>query len=370
MVRGVETACPLHHNLDNKIMNHFLKFAATWSILCVVQLDSCLPQPASVDYLGANKTLVPGKAWPCGMPDGIPVPERGAPVFEAAIKLDHVYDVGRTPYGQRKVYVIQSGTVTGDKLNGAIMAGGLDFELSFSNGAMEIEQVFIVKTTDGKYIYVRSAGTAADRSDVRMVPDFEAPNGSNFAWLNSGKYAGRRVVDAAAGTMKLSVFEISGVATETNSANLFQVTKPPGLPAQPWDYRRVASGEKRGDPLITENVTLGQSQSVGATKNGGRNIIPITGGTLSGKITGKILFGGADYQKLGNTPTLDARYLWQTEEGDVIIVRNAGPISSLVPTFEAPMDGKYSWLNKGTYLSSSPGMGAGGVSLNFYVSGN
>jgi hypothetical protein len=120
--------------------------------------------------------------------------------------------------------------------------------------------------------------------------------------------------------------------------------------------------------LIRENVALASSQSVGATKKGSRNIIPITGGTLTGKITGKVLPGGADYQNLGNPMTIDARYLWQTGEGDVIIVRNAGPMASLVPIFEVSVESKYSWLNKGTYLSSSPGMGAGGVGLTFYES--
>ena len=43
------------------------------------------------------------------------------------------------------------------------------------------------KTSSGQYIYVRSAGTGADTNDVRVVMDFEAPNASEFAWLNSGK---------------------------------------------------------------------------------------------------------------------------------------------------------------------------------------
>ena len=107
---------------------------------------------------------------------------------------------------------------------------------------------------------------------------------------------------------------------------------------------------------------------MGATKNGGRNVIPITGGNLSGKITGRILAGGADYQSLANPMTFDARYLWQTEEGDVIIVRNAGPVASLVPTFEVRVDSKHAWLNKGTYLSSSHAVGAGSVRLSFYES--
>jgi hypothetical protein len=276
--------------------------------------------------------------------------------------------VGRTPYGQRAVFVIQAGTVSGEKINGTIMPGGLDFQLSFSNGGMEIEEIFVLQTSDGRYIYLRSAGTAADPSDVRVVPDFEAPNTSAYSWLNMGKYVGRRAVDLAAKIMKISVYDVSGVDTAPDATSSIQVTKPADVRDQPWNYRKAAAGEKRGDQLITENVTLGASQSVGATKRGSRNIIPITGGIISGKITGKVLAGGADYQNLANPMTIDARYLWQTDEGEVIIVRNGGPMGLLAPVFEVRVDSKYSWLNKGLYLSSNPGMGAGGVKLIFYES--
>jgi hypothetical protein len=323
---------------------------------------------AAAGYEGAGKMLIPHKSWTCGMAEGIPVPDRGVLVFEANMKLDQIYDVGKTPYGQRQVFVIQGGTISGDKINGSVMQGGLDFQLSFSNGGMEIEEIFVLRTSDGKYIYLRSAGTAADRSDVRMVPDFEAPNASSYNWLNTGKYAGKRVLDLAAKTMKISVYDVSGAATAPDATNSIRVAKPADVQDQPWDYRKAAAGEKKGDQVISENVTLGASQSGGATKRGNRNIIPITGGTISGKITGKVLAGGADYQNLANPMTIDARYLWQTSDGEVIIVRNAGTMGLLAPAFEVQADSKYAWLNKGLYLSSNPGMGAGGVGLTFYES--
>ena len=319
-------------------------------------------------YGGTEKLLVPHKSWPCGMPEGIPVPERGVPVFEANMKLDQIYEIGKTPYGQRTVFVIQGGTVSGEKISGSVMPGGLDFQLSFSNGSMEIEALFVLRTADGKCVYLRIPGAAADQSDVRMVPDFEAPNSSSYSWLNSGKYAGRRVLDLAAKAMKIRVYDVSGVDIKTNSTNSVQVTKPADVLDQLWGYRRALAEEKRGEQLISENVTLGASQSVGAAKKGNRNIIPITGGILSGKITGKVLSGGADYQNLANPPTIDARYLWQTSDGEVIIVRNGGSFGLLAPSFEVRMDSKYAWLNKGLYLSSNPGPGSGGVGLAFYES--
>jgi hypothetical protein len=302
------------------------------------------------------------------MAEGIPVPEGGVPVFEASMKLDQVYDVGKTPYGHREVFVVRAGTVSGKAVSGSVMPGGLDFQLSFSNGAMEIEEIFVLQTGDGKYIYLRSAGTAADPSDVRMVPDFEAPNAGNYNWLNTGKYAGRRIMDPAARTMKIIVYDVSGTAIAPEATNSIQVTKPPDVQNQPWDYRKATAAEKRGDQVISENVTLGAGQSVGASKRGNRNIIPITGGTLEGKITGKVLAGGADYQNLANPMTIDARYLWQTGDGEVIIVRNGGSMGLLAPSFEVRVESKYAWLNKGLYLSSNPGMGVGGVKLTFYES--
>jgi hypothetical protein len=321
-----------------------------------------------VGYTGAGKMLIPHKSWPCGMAAGIPVPERGTLVFEANLKMDQAYSIGKTPYGLRDVYVFQEGTVSGQKINGSVMTGGLDFQLKFTNGGMEIEEIFVLRTSDGKYIFLRSAGTAADPGDVRMVPDFEAPNESAYSWLNTGKYAGRRVVDVAAKTLKISVYDVSAIAIAPDAKNSVQVTKPADVQDQPWDYRKATAEEKRGDELIRENVTLAASQMVGPAKKGNRNIIPITGGTLSGKITGNVLFGGADYQNLANPATIDARYLWQTSDGEVIIVRNGGSFGSLVPIFEVRVGSKYEWLNKGCYQSSNPGMGKGGVSLTFYES--
>ena len=302
------------------------------------------------------------------MAEGIPVPERGVPVLVATMKLEQMYELGKTPFGQRKVFVIQGGEVSGAKLTGSVMPGGLDFQLNFTNGAMELEQVLVLRTGDGKYINLRNAGTAANQSDVRMVPDFEAPNAGTYNWLNTGKYVGRREVDLAAKTMKITVYDVSGDDMVPTPANSVQVAKPAGVPAQPWEFRKATAAERRGEQIISENVTLSGSQSVGAMKRGNRNIIPITGGTITGKITGKVLAGGADYQNLKSPMTIDARYLWQASDGEVIIVRNGGPMGLLAPTFEVRVDSPYAWLNQGTYLSSNPGMGAGGVGLTFYES--
>ena len=317
---------------------------------------------------GAAALLLPHESWPCGLPGGIPSPETGTLLFTAVMPLDRVADIGRTQYGQRQVVVTQQGTITGARLSGTVMTGGLDLELTLANGVIEVEQILVLRMTDGKYVYVRTAGTGAHAGDVRIVMDFEAPNASGVAWLNAGSYVARRVLDAAAKTMTLRVYEVATPAPPTSRVNAIRISKPAGAPPQPWDYRRPAPTEKQGAQLITERVTLSASQSVGPSKRGNRNIIPITGGELSGRITGRVLPGGADYQSLSSPATIDARYLWQTTDGEIIIVRNGGSFGSLVPTFEVRVDSPYAWLNKGLFLSSNPGRSPGGVVLTFYDS--
>ncbi len=112
-------------------------------------------------------------------------------------------------------------------------------------------------------------------------------------------------------------------------------------------------------------VTLGEPYVVGETPHGKRTVIPITGGTFEGPLLkGTILNGGADWQLAkGNRTELEAIYSIKTDDGVFIHIRNRGIISSgqdadgkpsfyfkAAPTFEAPEDSKYAWLNNALFL--------------------
>jgi hypothetical protein len=246
------------------------------------------------------------------------------------------------------------------------MPGALDYELTLANGVIEVEQLLVARAKDGSYLYLHNAGAGSNGADTRVVVDIEAPTSSRYSALNSGHYVARRELNTATMKMSLRVFDVTAVPISTVRA--IKVLKPAGVPAQPWDYRHKGSDEQMGDMLIRENVTLGAGESVGVSKHGIRNIIPITGGVLSGRINGKVLMGGADYQQLSPPVIIDAHYLWQASDGEIIIVRNAGPFGALVPRFEARIDGPYAFLNKGKYLSANPGPGQGGVGITLYNS--
>ncbi len=266
-------------------------------------------------------------------------------------------DFGQTQYGRRRARILSGGTIAGDRLKGTVLTGGLDLELALPNGSVELEEILILRANDGANIYVRAMGVAPAGDPVaRMVFDFEAPTGGAYAWLNTGTYAGTRALTASGSGIDLAVYEISKLAAADPK---LPIPVPAGIAHQPRDCLKLTG--TKGSSVFTENVTLGSSFSF-TGKRGTRNIIPITGGTTSGRVQGRILAAGADYQLNG----LDARYMLAPSDGEFILVRNCGPMGALVPEFETRAEGPYAFLNANTFLSSDPGTGGGGVSITFY----
>lgn len=109
-------------------------------------------------------------------------------------------------------------------------------------------------------------------------------------------------------------------------------------------------------------VTCGKAYSIGKTQHGERVVIPITGGTFEGSdIKGIVLEGGADYQlvdKNKGRTELEAIYCIRTDDGVTIHVRNKGLLVTgagsfyfrTVPSFEAPQDSRYDWLNNAIFI--------------------
>lgn len=72
-------------------------------------------------------------------------------------------------------------------------------------------------------------------------------------------------------------------------------------------------------------VTVSAPCDVGVTVAGHRRVIPITGGTVQGDgWQARVLSGGADFQRIVNDrlSLLDARYVLETDGGDLIYVVN------------------------------------------------
>jgi len=79
-------------------------------------------------------------------------------------------------------------------------------------------------------------------------------------------------------------------------------------------------------PLMRIEVDLADVLELGKTSEGQRRMIAIVGGTFSGRIQGKVLPGGADWQLIRNDGIADisARYPLETTGGARIEVRSDG----------------------------------------------
>ena len=128
--------------------------------------------------------------------------------------------------------------------------------------------------------------------------------------------------------------------------------------------------------VFEEIVSLGQATDPGATAQGGRFIIPITGGTFEGpEIKGTIVPGGWDWQLIrpDGCREVKADYFLKTDDGVVINVINTGTICPgqpvrTHPVFEAPR-GKYDWLSRNAFigtLEQGPPGGGPAVRIRFF----
>lgn len=78
-------------------------------------------------------------------------------------------------------------------------------------------------------------------------------------------------------------------------------------------------------PFASFAVQVAEPQQVGPVPGGVRRVIPILGGSVQGEgWTGRVLPGGADFQLIVHDgyAELDARYVVETDAGDLVFVRN------------------------------------------------
>jgi Protein of unknown function (DUF3237) len=144
------------------------------------------------------------------------------PIFIVQAELETILNLGRTPYGERRVINILGGTITGPKLEGRILPGGADWQVVRSDGAADIQARYTIETDKGARVLVSSDGlrhgppavleslARGDRVDpglyyFRTVMRFETSDPA-VDWLNRilALARGRR----EARSVRLDVYEV------------------------------------------------------------------------------------------------------------------------------------------------------------------
>jgi hypothetical protein len=80
------------------------------------------------------------------------------------------------------------------------------------------------------------------------------------------------------------------------------------------------------EPILRIRAELADILQFGATPIGERRVINILGGTVTGKLTGQILPGGADWQfiRADGASHVEARYTIKSDSGALVLVTSEG----------------------------------------------
>jgi len=114
--------------------------------------------------------------------------------FEEVVTLSPDIKVGDTALGPRNIVPITGGHFEGPGIRGTIIPGGWDWQLRRSDGCLQIEADYMLRTDDGVVINVVNKGVSCRTADgkrvpVRTVPVFEAPLGK-YEWLGKAAFVG------------------------------------------------------------------------------------------------------------------------------------------------------------------------------------
>jgi hypothetical protein len=120
----------------------------------------------------------------------------------------------------------------------------------------------------------------------------------------------------------------------------------------------------RLEPAFDVTATLGPLEDHGVTRAGHRRVVPITGGRVSGLVSGlvdaEILAGGADWQivRPDGSTEIDTRYSARTPAGEYVHFRTSGVRSGPPAVLDAllrgePVDPSEYYFRVAVYLETS-----------------
>jgi hypothetical protein len=107
-------------------------------------------------------------------------------VFSIVATIADPMSVGETAQGQIRAIPITGGEVTGERINGRVVPGGADWQLSRPDDVTELQATYAIQLDDGTFIKVVNRGLIAPGEEERYFRTqvhFDAPKGAH-AWLN------------------------------------------------------------------------------------------------------------------------------------------------------------------------------------------
>ena len=124
---------------------------------------------------------------------------RAEHVFDENVTIGELLNIGKSKYGERRLIPITGGTFKGPNIEGVVVPGGADWQLTRPDGDTELNARYTLKTNDGYLIQVVNRvllHTPKNKTGpyTRSVLEFEAPSDSPYDWLNHSIFLGTLTV--------------------------------------------------------------------------------------------------------------------------------------------------------------------------------
>ncbi len=113
-------------------------------------------------------------------------------VMRLQVTLGEAKLVGNTGSGRLVVIPITGGIILGEKINGKVVPGGADWNMTLANGTAHVCAKYLLETEDGEFIAIENEGMIEPNapSVIKTVPRFMANMESKYDFLNQGVYVG------------------------------------------------------------------------------------------------------------------------------------------------------------------------------------
>ena len=78
--------------------------------------------------------------------------------FDVTAEVAAPIEIGETPLGARRLIPILDGTVSGPRLSGKLIPGGVDYQILRADGLADIHARYAIETASGARVYVENTG--------------------------------------------------------------------------------------------------------------------------------------------------------------------------------------------------------------------
>lgn len=114
--------------------------------------------------------------------------------------------IKRGPAGSRMIASVDSGTVTGERINGTILGPSGDWLYRYADGSMHLDVRISICTDDGENILMEYQGKILEDGTPRSAPTFQTSIEGPYSWLNRVQAVG--VGSMPEGKLVYEVYEL------------------------------------------------------------------------------------------------------------------------------------------------------------------